>query len=145
MDVTRLVLGRVTSIAALVSLLVMTIFHCNTQLIIEIVKSVLNIAERTSRLIPFFKFKAEAMKLVNHRKLSTIKHSMAKTFSARRSFILNEASTIVDVREKYQFLFSMSGLADEFYNLTENNLSDKFDEGMSLLFEENGALDLLIN
>ena len=58
---------------------------------------------------------------------------MAKTFSVRRSFILNEASTIVDVREKYPFLFSLTGVADKFYNLTEYNLDDKFDEGHFLI------------
>lgn len=69
------------------------------------------------------------MKNVSNRKESTILSSMEATFTPRRKYILAEGVMLADVREKYPFLFSYSGIVGDYNILTAQNLEDVFSAG----------------
>ena len=66
------------------------------------------------------------------RKLSVVKASMAKTFESRRRMQV-EGAPIVDIRKRYPFLLSKSGLLDKFERIMEYNLEMRFFEEVDRL------------
>ena len=65
------------------------------------------------------------------RKYSLVKLAMDITFAKRRQFITAEVHPIIDIQEHWPFLFSIKGISEEFFRLTEFDLKRVFLQNLS--------------
>ena len=51
---------------------------------------------------------------------------MEKTFQVRRDLVLQGTTSLIDIKEKYPFLFSRSGFLEEYRLIMKADLEDTF-------------------